>query len=154
MGIALTRALGKFVSEVTFDKLPPQAVAVAKLGFTDCVAVMVAGSTEPVARIAHEVLAAKTNTGEARLVPSGTRVSGLDAALVNGAAGHAFDYDDVALDGHPSAVLVPAILAEAEAVGASGKAMIAAYVAGYETWAELRARRTEVTTTNPRRIPQ
>ncbi len=143
MGIALTRALGKFVSEVTFDKLPAQAVAVAKLGFTDCVAVMVAGSSEPVARIAHEVLAAKTNTGEARLVPSGTRVSGPDAALVNGAAGHAFDFDDVALDGHPSAVLVPAILAEAEAVGASGKAMIAAYVAGYETWAELRARQLD-----------
>jgi 2-methylcitrate dehydratase PrpD len=101
---------------------------------------MVAGSSEPVVRIAHETLAAKTNSGEARLVPSGTRVSGPDAALVNGTAGHAFDYDDVALDGHPSAVLVPAILAEAEALGASGKAMIAAYVAGYETWAELRAR--------------
>jgi 2-methylcitrate dehydratase PrpD len=140
MGIALTRALGKFVSEVRFDKLPPQAVAVAKLGFTDCVAVMVAGSSEPVVRIAHETLAAKTNTGEARLVPSGTRLSGPDAALVNGTAGHAFDYDDVALDGHPSAVLVPAILAEAEALGSSGQDMIAAYVAGYETWAELRAR--------------
>src|SRR5918999_1705945 len=56
---------------------------------------------------------------------------------VNGAAGHALDYDDVALDGHPSVVLVPTILAEGERLGASGKDLIAAYVAGYETWAEL-----------------
>jgi len=141
--VALTRELGRFVSQVRYEQLPEAAVAVAKLGFTDCVAVMVAGSSEPVVRIAHETLAAKTNAGEARLVPSGTRVSGPDAALVNGTAGHAFDYDDVALDGHPSAVLVPAILGEAEALGASGKAMIAAYVAGYETWAELRARQLD-----------
>jgi 2-methylcitrate dehydratase PrpD len=47
------------------------------------------------------------------------------------------DYDDVSLDGHPSAVLVPAILAQAEAAGSSGAEMLAAYIAGYEVWAEL-----------------
>src|SRR5581483_8763800 len=125
------------------DMLPPEAIAVAKLGFTDCIAVMVAGSDEPVVKIARAVLTPKHGEPEARLVPSGERLSGPDAALVNGAAGHAFDYDDVALDGHPSAVLVPAVLAEAEAVGASGRDMITAYVAGYETWAELLARQRD-----------
>ena len=43
----------------------------------------------------------------------------------------------MALRGHPSTVLVPAILAEAEALGSTGADMIVAYVAGYETWAEL-----------------
>jgi 2-methylcitrate dehydratase PrpD len=52
------------------------------------------------------------------------------------------DYDDVALRGHPSTVLVPAILAEAEHLDASGADMITAYVAGYETWAELFRRDT------------
>jgi 2-methylcitrate dehydratase PrpD len=47
------------------------------------------------------------------------------------------DYDDVALYGHPSAVLVPAILAEGEAIGASGREAVCAYVAGYETWSDL-----------------
>jgi 2-methylcitrate dehydratase PrpD len=140
MAIALTRELGRFVSEIRFDKLPADAVAVAKLGFTDCIAVMVAGSDEPVVKIARDVLVPKASEPEARLVPSGERLSGADAALVNGTAGHAFDFDDVALDGHPSAVLVPAILAEAEALGASGRDMITAYVAGYETWAELLSR--------------
>ncbi|MEJ0070443.1 MAG: MmgE/PrpD family protein [Pseudomonadota bacterium] len=143
MAIALTRALGKFVSEIRYDQLPADAIAVAKLGFTDCIAVMVAGSDELVVKIARDVLVAKASAPEARLVPSGERVSGADAALVNGTAGHAFDFDDVALDGHPSAVLVPAILAEAEALGASGRDMITAYVAGYETWGELLARETD-----------
>ncbi|MBN8902209.1 MAG: MmgE/PrpD family protein, partial [Rhodospirillales bacterium] len=60
-----------------------------------------------------------------------------EAAWINGTAAHALDYDDVALRGHPSTVLVPAILAEAEALDASGADMLTAYVAGYETWAEL-----------------
>ncbi|TMJ22258.1 MAG: MmgE/PrpD family protein, partial [Alphaproteobacteria bacterium] len=62
------------------------------------------------------------------------------AALVNGVAAHVLDYDDVTLDGHPSAVLVPAILAQGEVLGSSGSEMLAAYVAGYEVWAELLVR--------------
>ena len=143
MAVALTRDLGRFVSGLRFDQLPAEAIAVAKLGFTDCIAVMVAGSDEPVVRLARQVIAAKHSDGEARLMPSGERIAAPDAALVNGTAGHAFDYDDVALDGHPSAALVPAILAEAEALGASGRDMITAYVAGYEVWAELLSRQLD-----------
>ncbi|MBN8478305.1 MAG: MmgE/PrpD family protein, partial [Burkholderiales bacterium] len=53
---------------------------------------------------------------------------------------HALDYDDVALGGHPSTVLVPAVLAAAEAADASGARAIEAYLVGYETWAELASR--------------
>jgi 2-methylcitrate dehydratase PrpD len=66
-----------------------------------------------------------------------TTAAAPEAAWINATAAHALDFDDVALRGHPSAVLVPAILAEAQAIGASGKEMMAAYAAGYETWAEL-----------------
>ena len=55
-------------------------------------------------------------------------------------AAHVLDYDDVTLDGHPSAVLVPAILAQGEALGSSGAEMVTAYAAGYEVWAELLVR--------------
>jgi len=65
------------------------------------------------------------------------RASALDAARINGTAAHALDFDDTALRGHPSAPMVPAILAEAEAIGASGERMLTAYAAGYEVWAEL-----------------
>ena len=51
-----------------------------------------------------------------------------------------FDFDDTALCGHPSAVLVPAILAQAETSESSGAEMMAAYLAGYEVWADRRHR--------------
>ena len=47
------------------------------------------------------------------------------------------DFDDVALRGHPSVVLVSAILPLAQELGSSGIEMMDAYIAGYETWAEL-----------------
>src|SRR5690606_28418863 len=55
-------------------------------------------------------------------------------------AAHALDYDDVGLCGHPSAVLVPALLAEGERMQASGSQLLKAYLAGFETWAELISR--------------
>ena len=137
MPAPLTRSLGEFVSALRFEALPQAAIDVVRLGFTDCVATMLAGSTEPVARIMRESLGTRGAKGEARLDFGAERASAPEAALVNGTAGHALDYDDVALAGHPSTVLVPAVLAEAEALGADGRAAVAAYVAGYETWAHL-----------------
>ena len=99
---------------------------------------MIAGSREEAVGIITATLAPPP--GEATLYFSAASAPALTAAIINGTAAHALDYDDVAYRGHPSAVLVPAILAEAQAVGASGKDMIVAYAAGYETWAELVAR--------------
>jgi aconitate decarboxylase len=133
----LTRALGTFAAGLRFEMLPEKAVEAVKLGFTDCVAVMLAGAREPVAKIVTTSMVQTSADGEARLFLRPVRASAIDAALANGVAAHALDYDDVALAGHPSTVLVPAILAEAEAVGADGRAAVTAYVAGYETWARL-----------------
>jgi len=137
MPAPLTRTLGAFVSGLRYEALPQAAVGVVRLGFTDCIATMLAGSAEPVARIVREGLGRRGGRGEARLAFGSERASAAEAALANGTAGHALDYDDVAIGGHPSVVLVPAVLAEAEALGADGRAAIAAYVAGYETWANL-----------------
>ncbi len=64
-----------------------------------------------------------------------------DAALVNATAAHALDYDDTGLDGHPSVVLAPAVLAEGERTARPlDRHAEAAYVVGYEVWAELIAR--------------
>src|SRR5260370_42063365 len=107
------------------------------MGFPDCVGVMFAGIDEPVARIVRESLGTRGTAGEASLYLGSEFASAAEAALANAVAGHALDYDDVALAGHPSVVLVPAILAEAEALGAGGREAAAAYVAGYEVWAHL-----------------
>jgi 2-methylcitrate dehydratase PrpD len=133
--MSLTRDLGRFVADVSFEKLPAGALDVARVGFIDCIATMIAGAHDPAPQLLRKAL--QPAGGDASLYFSGDRAPAPEAAWINGTAGHALDYDDVALRGHPSTVLVPAILAEGEALGASGRDMLTAYLAGYETWAEL-----------------
>jgi len=137
----LTAAYGAFIAKLKYQALPPAVIGIIKQGFTDCIGVMLAGSREPVAVAVERVLRADQPTGPANLYFSPKRTSAPAAAWINGTASHALDYDDVALKGcHPSAVLVPAILAEAQALNRSGRDMLVAYAAGYEVWAELIAR--------------
>jgi 2-methylcitrate dehydratase PrpD len=139
----LTQQLAEFAAGMTLQAIPEEGRRIAKTGFADTAAVMIAGAGEPaVGIVARELAGPATNGGgeTASLLPRGGMRAAEAAVLVNGVAAHVLDYDDVALDGHPSAVLVPAILAQAEATGANGAEMVAAYVAGYEVWAELLAR--------------
>lgn len=138
MAHPLTRALGRFVGSAARHAIPPEAMATARLGFSDCIAVMVAGRNDDAPRLLAETLAPPE--GPARLVVPGRTAPAPEAAWINGTAAHALDFDDVANGGHPSTVLVPAILAEAQALGLTGDAMLRAYVVGYEVWAELSLR--------------
>jgi 2-methylcitrate dehydratase PrpD len=138
MPIALTVGLGKFVAALRCQDIPKDAIAFIHTGIADCVGVMIAGANEPAPQLVRAMLAPTGN--EATLLFGAGRAGAPEAAWINGTAAHALDFDDVAQRGHPSAVLVPAILAEAEAIGASGEAMVLAYAAGYETWAELMRR--------------
>ena len=131
----LTRSLGQFVAALSPNRVPEEAARIARFGFIDCIGVMIAGRDEDAPRILTQVLTPVS--GDATLCFTGRSAPAPEAAWINGAAAHALDYDDVALRGHPSAVLVPAILAEAESLDSSGRDMVTAYLAGYETWAEL-----------------
>src|SRR5918994_6814593 len=133
----LTADLGRFASRLNLKDIPAEAQNIAKTGITDCFGVMIAGSRAPAISMLDRELAGSDSLMQASLIPSLKKRNVEDAALVNGAAAHVLDYDDVTLDGHPSAVLVPAILAQGEAMGASGAELLTAYVAGYEVWAEL-----------------
>ena len=135
----LTRKLAEFVCALEFKKIPAAAVDTVKRGFIDCVGVMFAGRNEPVVRLVRENLILGLQQ-ESRLLFTDQKSNSPEAALLNATAGHALDYDDVAIDGHPSVVLVPAVLAEGERLRSSGAELIAAYVAGYETWGELASR--------------
>ncbi len=135
----LTRNLAEFAASLDFRKIPADAVATAKRGFIDCTGVMFAGREEPVVKVLRGTFSFPAGSDSKILFDQG-QTSSPEAALINATAGHALDYDDVAIDGHPSVVLVPAILAEGERLRASGAEMIAAYVAGYEVWGELASR--------------
>ena len=135
----LTRELGNRVASIEFADIPLQAVETVKRGFIDCVGVMFAGRDEPVVGILREFVVSSPG-GEATILHDKGQTTSPQAALLNAAAAHALDFDDTAIDGHPSVVLVPAVLAEGERLRSSGAELIAAYVAGYETWAELASR--------------
>lgn len=137
----ITRDLGAFAASLRFDEIPAAALDVIHTGFADCVGVMLAGRDEPPTQILTEVLAPPA--GPATLVFGARTASATDAAWINGVAAHALDFDDVAIKGHPSTVLVPAILAEGQALGSTGKEMMVAYAVGYEVWAELARRDPE-----------
>ncbi len=81
------------------------------------------------------------HSSEASLIGRNERASRLTAALVNGAAGHALDFDDthMAMGGHPSAPIIPAILALAETTGATGRDILEAIVVGVEAECRLGA---------------
>jgi 2-methylcitrate dehydratase PrpD len=134
----LTAQLAAFTANPRFPDLPARAVEIVRSGFADTIATMLAGREEPVVRIAQDFVAARqSGAAEASLLLGTRQAASADAALVNGAAGHALDFDDVALGGHPSTVLVPAVLAEGERLDASGEDALRAYLVGYEVWAEL-----------------
>lgn len=136
----LTRQVARFVSTLDPAAIPARCYEAARTGTADCVAVMVAGANEEPVGIVRGLASEASGPSGAPEIPSGRTLTALDAALVNGVAGHVLDYDDVAMDGHTSVALAPAILAEGWAVGASGRDALAAYVAGYEVWAALMER--------------
>jgi 2-methylcitrate dehydratase PrpD len=95
--------------------------------------VTLAGAAEPAARIVQRVVE-PDGSGPCRVLGTTLRVSAANAALANGTAAHALDYDDMCFVSlaHPSAPLVAAALAAGEVAGSSGRALLDAYVVGFE----------------------
>ncbi|HVB15882.1 MAG TPA: MmgE/PrpD family protein [Stellaceae bacterium] len=131
----LTRALAEQASALTYDALPETVRALARQCVLDYYGVALAGADDPLVAILLDELAEAGGAAQAGIIGHKARLPVLSAALVNGAIGHALDYDDVnlAMPGHPSVAILPALLALAEQRGSSGREVIAAFVAGYET---------------------
>ena len=140
----LTQLYAEFVGNIRPHAIPEEAKSVARLGFTDCAGVILAGRGEDVVRRVAQFVMSQGARPVSRLALGVERASVINAGLVGGTASHALDYDDFAFSNHPSAVLVPAILAAADPNGADGARMAAAYVAGYEVWADVMLRERDL----------
>ena len=138
---SLTQALGQFASSPLTHPQLDKALEIAKTGFIDTIATMFAGSSEPVVKILLDhYRKIASSLAEAPVPFLGEMLPSQFAACISGTAAHALDFDDVALSGHPSTVLVPAILAEGYLCNISGEQALEAYVVGYEVWAYLIAK--------------
>jgi len=127
------------VAGASVDAFPPEVREAAKAAIVDTTGVIVAGASEPVTRIVAAAVADEGARPVADRLGARLRTSMEGAALVNGVSGHALDYDDVnqSAIGHPSVVIFPAALAVAQGVGASGAALLEAYVVGVEVMTKL-----------------
>jgi 2-methylcitrate dehydratase PrpD len=134
-----TRNLTAWMSEFVTSGAPPEgALERAAVAVCDTVGVALAGAHEPAARIVRATVTADSQ-GVCRILGTHERASASEAAFANGVAAHALDYDDMCFVSmaHPSCALMPAALAAAELAGASGPALLDAYVVGFEVECRL-----------------
>ncbi|MDI9977256.1 MmgE/PrpD family protein [Rhodococcus sp. IEGM 1307] len=132
----MTTLTDEVISRVrTIGHLSDDIVAGARHCILDTLGVAIGGIHEPATIHVRAEALEEGGRPLATLWGTGERVSRSQAALVNGTAAHAIDFDDVVsrMDGHPSAPLLPALLATAENSALSGRAFIEAFVAGFET---------------------
>ncbi|WP_159587760.1 MmgE/PrpD family protein [Chelativorans xinjiangense] len=120
-------------------EVPPEAIRIAKRAVLDTLGVALVGSR---ARFVPSILATfppATGKDACTTIGHPGKRGMLDAALVNGVSAHAVDFDDdsTTMGGHPSAPVVPGILALAEVEGSGGRTLLEAYVVGFETQTHL-----------------
>lgn len=135
MSDSTTRALCQFLADFTLADVPPAVVQKTKELFLDWFASALAGKgTAPVASIERFADMAGPADGPAQIFCSRRYTSPYFAALVNGAASHVVEQDDVHNGSvfHPAAVVFPAVMAVAQAENRSGAEVLVASIAGYE----------------------
>jgi 2-methylcitrate dehydratase PrpD len=137
--VGVTRALAKYIVNASIEDFPPEAVQAAKAGILDCIGCMLAGCHEPLAEILSGFVGETGGTPTTTVVGRGLKTSPPNAAWLNGAIGHALDYDDINRDlrGHPSVVVLPPALALGEHLGRSGRDVLLAYMVGFEVACRL-----------------
>ncbi|MGR6520247.1 MmgE/PrpD family protein (plasmid) [Rhodococcus erythropolis] len=119
----------------TIADLPDEVAAGARHCILDTLGVAIGGAYEPATMHVRAEALAEGGRPTATLWGTGERVSRSQAALVNGTASHAIDFDDVVsrMDGHPSAPVLSALFATAESRAVSGRNFLSAFVSGFET---------------------
>ncbi len=130
----ITQKLSDFIVGVDAATIPPEALQMLRLSMLDWAACGIAGRDEPVATITRDMALAEEGAAQAHVFGAPQAIPARAAALVNGAASHALDYDDThfAHIGHPSVAVLSAALAVGEADNTEGAALQAAALIGIE----------------------
>jgi 2-methylcitrate dehydratase PrpD len=135
----ITEKLSEFLADMSYSDMNGDDVTAAKYRILDWMGCAIGGAANENSAKLIELYARAGGKEESSIVMGNLNVPCANAAFVNGVLGHTLEYDDVqkrALT-HPGAIAVPVSLAEAEAWGASGKALLLGVVAGYEIMIRL-----------------
>lgn len=133
-GQGLTLALAEQARRLRPGDIPETVRAWARQCVLDAIGCGLAGASDELVAILLAEMREQGGNAVATVLGHAGRLPAASAALVNGAAAHALDFDDVnlAMPGHPSVAILPALLALAEERGSSGADVLTAFVAGYE----------------------
>ncbi|PPQ32310.1 MmgE/PrpD family protein [Rhodopila globiformis] len=133
-GKGLTQALADQARALRLADIPETVRTWARQCVLDTIGCTLAGASDPLVTILLAEMREQGGVAAATVIGRAGRLPVASATLVNGAASHALDFDDVnlAMPGHPSVAILPALLALAEEIGASGADVLTAFVAGYE----------------------
>ena len=129
----MTREVAMLAEFVARAVPPQEALDAAAAAVRDTVGVILAGAIEPAARMVQSI-AADEGRGDSAVIGTSLRTGAGMAAMANGVAAHALDYDDMCFVSlaHPSCALMPAALAACEIAGAPGRTLLEGYVVGFE----------------------
>ena len=133
-GEGLTMALAEQARSLRYQDIPDIARLWARQCILDAIGCAIAGTSDELVDILLAEMREQGGAETASVFAKTGKLPPSSAALVNGAAAHALDFDDVnlAVPGHPSVAILPALLALAEERGSSGADVLTAFVAGYE----------------------
>jgi 2-methylcitrate dehydratase PrpD len=133
-----TEKVARFVAQTGYEQIPHDVVEKAKRTALDCIGAALAGISEPTSQTIVNYTTKLGGPEQASLFGAGCKVSAADAGLANGCIAHALDYDDCGVKiGHPSVLVLPAVLSLGESVSASGKEILTAYILGLEVEGKL-----------------
>ncbi len=133
-----TEKIARFIVDTGYEDIPRDAVEKAKRTALDCLGAALAGVVEPVSQTITGYVTKLGGPPQASVFGAGLKVSVPDAAMANGVIAHALDYDDCGVKiGHPSVLVLPAVLSLGEHLGASGQDILTAYIVGLEVEGKL-----------------
>ena len=133
-----TAKIAAFIVDTGYEDIPRDAVEKAKRTALDCLGAALAGVVEPVSQTITGYVTKLGGPSQASVFGCGLKVSVQDAALANGVVAHSLDYDDCGVKiGHPSVLVLPALLSLGEHLGTSGRDILTAYTLGLEVEGKL-----------------
>jgi len=137
--VKATEKIANFVAEFKDEDVPKEVLAIAKLHVLDCLGVAIAGITSPIGQIMLKLGEETNEAKEATVLGAGFTTSALSASFINGTLAHALDLDDTAVGtiAHPTAPILPALLALGEKFRTSGRELVTAYILGLEVFYRL-----------------
>ena len=134
-----TEELARFVVTTRWGDIPGDVVEVSKRSILDCIGVMLVGARDTIGHIMRGHASDLGGAPQSSVVCGDFKTSTPSAAFANGTMAHALDYDDFSYNGHPTASMLPAVLAIGEWLNLSGRTSLEALIVGYEVYGKMGA---------------